>query len=155
MELVVGIIVFGAWAALVFIGYPVYFEMKARRPADANDEFIRRLPPPSQPLAVREAHLRLRVRQEAIQHVKVYAAFVGAVLILGLFFAASEQGPIRQRIAQGIAAAAILAGLGCVFYAFFAGFNLFSRYRSAKLRLHNDAQWHAGGDQPAAVPNSA
>jgi hypothetical protein len=151
MKLVVGIIVFGAWAALAFVGYPVYFEMKARRPADANDELVRRLPPPSQSLAVREAHLRLLVRQEAITYVKVYAAFVGALLVLVLIFAVSGQAPIWA----GIAAAAFLAVLGCVLWAFFAGFNLLSRYCSAKLRLHNDAQWRAGGDQPAAVPNDA
>jgi hypothetical protein len=153
MELVVGIIVFGALAALVFIWYPLYFEMKARRPADANDVFIRRLPAPSQPLAVREAHLRLLVRQELIQHVKVDAGFAGVMLVLALSVAVNKQGPILQRIAQGIAAAAILSVTGWVFFAFFAGFNLFSRYRSVKLRLHNDAQWLAGGDQPAAVPN--
>jgi hypothetical protein len=141
----------GALLALIFIGFPLMFEVEARQPADDRDAFIRRLPPPSQALAVREAHLRVLVRQEVIKHVKVEAVVAGVLLVLGLSLAASEQAQIWL----GIAAAAYIAVPMMVFYALFNGFYVFTRYRSAHLRLHNDAQWHASGDQPAAVPNDA
>ena len=68
----------GACILLLFAGFLV---VTARRPADDRDAFIRKLPPPSQPPAVREAQLhllvRVLVRQELLRIVKIDAVIAG------------------------------------------------------------------------------
>jgi hypothetical protein len=145
----------GAWLAVILVGYPLTLVVTARRPADDRDAFIRKLPPPSHLLSVREAHLRLLVRQELIKQVKIEAVLAGVLAgvlaVLGLSSAASDRAPIGV----GIAATAYVAVPMMVLYALFTGPYLFARYRSAQLRMHNDAQWHASGEQQPALPTDA
>ncbi len=141
----------GAWLAVILIGYPLTFVVTARRPADDRDAFIRKLPPPSHLLSVREAHPRMLVRQELIKHVKIAAVFLGVLAVLGLCVAATGQAPIGAVIVLPAYFAVPLI----VCYALFAGPYTFARYRGAQLRLHNDAQWHASGEQQSAVPTDA
>jgi hypothetical protein len=123
----------------------------ARRPADDRDAFIRKLPPPSQPMAVREAHLRVLVRQEATKHVKVDAVIAVVFDVLGVSMAASDRAPIWV----GIAAAASVAVPLIVLYSAFNVLYLVARYRGVQLRLRNDVVWHGSGNQPPAVPNGS
>jgi hypothetical protein len=91
--------------AFVVLLLAVLLWVTARRPADDRDAFIRNFPPPSQPMAVRQAHLRVLVRQEAIKHVKVDGVIAVVLVVLGMSLAASEQAPIGV----GIAVAAVVA----------------------------------------------
>jgi len=133
--------------AVLGIGLAVVFVVTAWRPADDRDAFIRTLPPPSEPLAVRAAHLRMQLAQVVKQLVMVYTVIAGVLLVAGVLAALSLNAPIGE----GIAAEASVFGLPGVFVAVFSGLYLFARYRGAHRRIRNDAQWHASGDEQTAT----
>jgi hypothetical protein len=135
---------FGVCSALLYAGFLV---VTARRPADNRDEFIRKLPPPSQPLAVRAAHLRLLARQELIRCLKFDALIAGAVVVLGVAVTASD----LTHIWAGLAATAILTVVLVVGYAVMSGLFVLARFRGAQRRLRNDDVWHASSDGPPAA----
>ncbi len=70
--------------AVLGIGLAVVFVVTAWRPADDRDEFIRKLPPPSEPLAVRAAHLRMQLAQVVKKLVMVYTVIAGVLLVAGV-----------------------------------------------------------------------
>lgn len=139
----------GNWALLATIvgGLAFVLVVTARRPADDRDAFIRTLPPPSQPLAVRAAHLRRQRSREMTKVVKIYAIIEGVFLAIGVLAALSLNKPI----AEGITAMAIPFGLPCVFAGVFSSLYVLARYRGAHLRLLNDVVWHARPDEPPAT----
>jgi hypothetical protein len=141
----------GAWLAIIFIGYPLMLVVTARRPANDRDAFIHKLPPPSQLATVREAYLHMLVRQEMLKQVKIAAVLAVVVVVLGLSIAVSDHAPIGVEIAGTAFVAVSLS----VFYAIVNGLYLFARYRSARLRIHQDAEWHTRGEQSSAVPTDA
>ena len=126
--------------------FAVVLWVTARRPADDRDAFIRKLPPPSQPLAVRADHLRLLVRQDLIRCMKFDAVIAGVIVVLGVAVAARDQAPVGA----GIAATALLTVLYVVGFAVMSGLYVLARYRGAQLRLRNDVVWHATSEGPSA-----
>jgi hypothetical protein len=128
------------WAFLIVLvgGLALVIVVTARRPADDRDAFIRDLPPPSQPLAVRSAHLRILLRQAVKKHVKVYAVIAGVLVVIGVLASWSVNRPIWE----GIAAMAVTFGLPGVFVVVFNGLYLFARYRGAQRRILNDTLWY-------------
>jgi hypothetical protein len=137
---------FLAFQGLIFAGA---LWNTARRAANGDDVLIRRLPPTSQPMAVRAAHLRMQVRQEVIKFVKIDAVIAGAIVVLGVFVAVSDQAPIGA----GIAVTAILSGVIVVLFALMNGLHVLARYLGAQRRLRNDVVRHGSGGQPPAISN--
>ncbi len=133
-----------AWGFLAYVVGVVAVAtlVTARRPADDRDAFIRNLPPPSQPLAVRAAHLRLLLRQALTKHAKVCAVTAAVLVVMGVLAAWGIKRPIEE----GIAAMAVALGLPGILWAAFYVVYLFARYRGAQLRLLNDSKWHGQSD---------
>jgi hypothetical protein len=129
------------WAFLIVLvgGLALVIVVTARRPADDRDAFIRNLPPSSQPLAVREAHLRTQLRQAVKKHVKVYGVIAGVLVVVGVLASWSVNRPIWE----GIAVMAFEFGLPGVFGVVFDGFYLVARYRGAQRRILYDTLWYA------------
>jgi hypothetical protein len=135
-------------AFLAFLGLCIaaVLWVAARREADNRSEFIRKLPPPSQPLAVRAAHLRLLVREELIKDAKVEAAVAVLLIIGGLAIAVSDQASIGESVAVAGAIVTFIV----VPWAILTGLYLLARYRGAQRRLRYDGVWHASSEGPPA-----